>query len=405
MKNLGTLYGYELRKLLTNRIAWVTAFLLAALMIYIACPPPSAVYGAAFTLTDREGHTVSQYLSMAEQSKINREGDRSIRGLPMDEPFFRQIRELPLFSGEYVLTDRHSASSYFMVVDPRFSWACSMIEGIPDLDAAAVTAEQFYAGRRQLLESTWRLQGLSEQDTAYWQAMEAKVAKPFIYQNIWGSRDFLDARPAFLSEVIPLAAAVFLCGVFSEDKRARTDALIFSSRHGWFPLYLAKALAGCTAALVGSGMILGTTAAAIFLTRDVSGLDAAIQLQYLNSSLPITMGQAILLLWGLLLLYALLCGGVTLLISAWTKNHTAALVVPALLVLIQLLRIPAAEWITGYMPDHMFNPASVLSDVHLVHILGAAFHTLQFGYLLYGLLTALLLALCWLCWRRSAKGI
>ena len=30
MKNLGTLYCYELRKLLTKRMAWVTTFLLAA---------------------------------------------------------------------------------------------------------------------------------------------------------------------------------------------------------------------------------------------------------------------------------------------------------------------------------------------------------------------------------------
>ena len=116
------------------------------------------------------------------------------------------------------------------------------------------------------------------------------------------------------------------------------------------------------------------------------------------------MGQAILILWGLLLLYSLLCGGVTMLISALTKNSTAALVVPALLVLIQMLRIPAPERITGYMPNCMFDSMSVLSDVHLVHILGMTFNKLQFGYLLYGLLTVLLLALCWLGWRRSAAG-
>lgn len=404
MKNLGTLYCYELRKLLTKRMAWVTTFLLAALMIYTACPPSSAGIGATFTLTDREGHTTSQYLSMAEQGKINREGDLPIRGLPMDEEFFRQVRELPLFSGEYLLPDRSTAHSYFMAVDPRFSWASSMIEDIPDLDAATVTAERFYAGRQQLLERVWQMEGLSEQDTAYWQAMEAKVPKPFVYQNIWGSRDMLDARPAFLAEIIPLAAAVFLCGVFAEDKRARTDTLIFSSRYGWLPLYLAKVLAGCTAVLAGCGMIMGAVSAAISLKGNMSGLDAAVQLRCLKSSLPITLGQAILILWGLLLLYSLLCGGVTMLISALTKNNTAALVVPALLVLIQMLRIPAPERITGYMPNCMFDSMSVLSDVHLVHILGMTFNKLQFGYLSYGLLTVLLLALCWLGWRRSAAG-
>ena len=126
---------------------------------------------------------------MAEQDKIKREGDRSIRGLPMDEEFFRQIRALPLFSGEYLLTDRAGVSSYFMAEDPRFSWAYSMIESVPNLNAATVTEEQFYTAREQLLEQTWRAQGLSEQEVAYWRAMETRVTKPFVYQNIWGSRD------------------------------------------------------------------------------------------------------------------------------------------------------------------------------------------------------------------------
>lgn len=404
MKNLGTLYSYELRKLLTKRMAWVTTLLLSALMVYTACSPPSTAYGSTFTRTDREGHTTSQYLSMAEQDKIKREGDRSIRGLPMDEEFFRQIRALPLFSGEYLLTGRADVSSYFMAEDPRFSWAYSMIESIPNLNAATVTEEQFYTARQQLLEQTWRTQGLSEQEAAYWQKMETRVTKPFIYQNIWGSRDLLDTQPVFLSEVIPLTAAVFLCGVFSEDKRARTDVLVFSSRHGWFPLCLAKALAGCTAVLAGSGVILGSTAAAIFLTREVPGLDAAVQLRCLRSSLPMTMGQAVALMWSLLLLYGLLCGGITLLISAWTRSSVAALTAPALLVLMQMMRIPFPVWMGEYMPNQMFDSMSTLSDVRLLRLFGVTLNKLQFGFLLYGLLTILLLSLCWLGWRRSAEG-
>ena len=117
-----------------------------------------------------------------------------------------------------------------------------------------------------------------------------------------------------------------------------------------------------------------------------------------------TMGQAVALMWSLLLLYGLLCGGITLLISAWTRSSVAALTAPALLVLMQMMRIPFPVWMGEYMPNQMFDSMSTLSDVRLLRLFGVTLNKLQFGFLLYGLLTILLLSLCWLGWRRSAEG-
>ena len=70
-----------------------------------------------------------------------------------------------------------------------------------------------------------------------------------------------------LSNVIPLVAAVCLCGVFSEEKRTRADALILSSSQGRFPQYLAKVLAGITVILAATLLVIGADATAVLLTQ------------------------------------------------------------------------------------------------------------------------------------------
>ncbi len=111
-----------------------------------------------------------------------------------------------------------------------------------------------------------------------------------------------------------------------------------------------------------------------------------------------------LIMLGLLLLYGLLCGGVTMLFSAFTQNTVAALAAPVLLMICQAwlrLDVQAAE----YLPNQLFNTTPSLCNRNLVNLFGRYLNNLQFGFVLYGGLAVVLLALCWLGWRRSAKGI
>lgn len=66
MKNFGTLYWYELKKLLKRKLAWIMVLVIAAFMAYTA-KPVSNSGGANFSLTDRAGNTISKYVSAAEQ--------------------------------------------------------------------------------------------------------------------------------------------------------------------------------------------------------------------------------------------------------------------------------------------------------------------------------------------------
>lgn len=399
MKNFGTLYRYELKKLLKRKLAWVMVLVLSAFMAY-AARPLSNSGGADFSLTDRAGNTVSKYISAVEQRKLVDEGEQRINGQVMDEQFFQNVREAANGNGSYIIQERLDLDSYFYLVDSSYHEPYSMIAYRTELDPADTTAESFYKNRQEVIERQWS--GLADGEIAYWQAMETQVEKPLVYRHIGGYQDILDDIFG-LSNVIPLVAAVCLCGVFSEEKRTRVDVLIFSSKQGGFPQYLAKVLAGITVVLAATLLIIGADAVVVLATQGWDGFDAALQLWNLNSCLPITIGQAVFILWGLLLLYGLLCGGVTMLFSAFTQNTVAALAAPVLLMICQAwlrLDVQAAE----YLPNQLFNTIPTLRNVNLVNFFGGYLNNLQFGFILYGGIAVVLIILCWSGWRRSAAG-
>lgn len=389
MKNFGTLYGYELKKLLARKTSWAVVLILAAVMASAALPNTNSG-GSQASVTDRDGNTVSRYISAVQQVELARAGDRRISGQVMDEPFFERVRAVSDGNGLYQIRDGDDLYSYFYLVDSSYQGPHALIAIDAGLDPKEATAEGFYEARERQLALQWA--DLSEEDASYWQAMEARVEKPFVYRAVAGFRALL--RDVFgLSCILPLAAAVCMCGAFSAERSTRADALIFSSRHGRFPQYLAKVLAGTTVAAAASALIIGADTA-LLLTYGADGFDAALQPEILSSSLPITVGQAVCILYGLLLLYGILSGGVTMLISVLTGNTAAAMACPVLLMIFQAwlrLDVQAAE----YLPNQLFNANPALRNVHLVHFLGGTWNSLQFGYLLYGGLAAALLLLCW----------
>lgn len=398
MKNLGTLYIYELKKLLHKKLAWVLTVVVAALMVYTMWPRLGG--GATFSLTDADGDTVSRSLTGAEQREQQWEGMRRISGQLMDEAMFQKIRDAAVGDGRYIIREHWEQVCYFYLIDSSYLGPYNLVRYDIGLDPATATAEQFYQARQENIDV--QLANLTDGERAYWRDMEGRVEKPFVYRYSAGYDTILNGMYA-LSSMIPLLAAVWLCSLFSQEKRTRADTLIFSSRQGHLPQFLAKMLAGMTFTLAASLAVLGVYAVPILADRGMEGFDAAIQLWAMDSSLPLTVGQGALIMLGLLLLYALVSGGVTMALSALTKNSVAALVGPVLLMIGQA-RLRLSVQAADYLPDQLFNGTSAFRSFRLVHLFGADLNVLQFASILYAVLTVALLALCWLGWRRWTAG-
>ena len=381
MKNIGTLFRYELKKIWKRKLTWVVPLALAALMVYVAI--------------------ISYSSEVKDRQQFLRDGALRIDGQVMDEAFFSTMRKTLSETDEI---GDHLDDLYFYAVNSDYYYPYYMAIEL-ELDPKAATAEDFYIARRALVERRWAAHELTGEEIAYWSAQEMQVQQPFTFRS---TRDGLNDCLTVIygiSTIIPVVIAVCLCGVFSEERRTRTDQMIFSSKQGKETICFAKLLAGITAALCAAILVIGAVSVTYAILKGWNSSDSAIQMKYLDCSLPITLGQTLFMMFGLLLLYGLLCGGVTMLVSVLTRNTIAALAAPIVLMIaqawIQLPDLRAAD----YLPNQLFNGGYALCNVRLVGFFGAYLNNIEFAFLLYGIITVLLIALCWLGWRRNTtKG-
>lgn len=395
MKNLGTLFCYEMKKIWKRPMAWAAVLVFSAIFMYtMAMPFMPNSGGSKFTLTDAEGREISGFLTGDEQYRIQIEGSKSLSGQLMDEDFFQAAREsVP------EVEERFERASFFYLVDPTYIdvylWYGEYVDG---------TGEDFYASRMDGIEYSWERAKLHEDVTAYWRDMEAHVEKPFVYYPAYGFQDLIGKLGSGgIAIFIPLIVGACLCELFSQERHTRMNALIFSSQRGRLLLCLAKVLAGGFSAVLAAALVAGSTIVTSLLLYGTDGLRAQIQiLPWLrSSSLPITVGQAIAVLLALMLAYALVCGALAALVSMFTGSGVAALAVSAGAML-AAMRQYQADW-AEYLPTNLVDEHALVS-LRLTDLFGLRLNFIQSGFLLYLLIAVVLFAMCWLGWRRSAAG-
>ena len=394
MKNFGTLFGYEIKKIWMRPMTWAAVLVFCAAFVWITVQPFFRSGGATFTATDAGGSEISRFLTAGEQYRLRVEGARKLSGQPMDEAFFRMARETIPLDGE-----RFDRESYFYLIDP--SYRDFYIEFSKWLDG---TAEHYYTSHQNGMELAW--QRLSGEDAAYWRAMEARVEKPYVYQPVLGPRMLMNMLgSAGLEPFLPLLVGLCLCDLYAQERRTRADAMIFSSPRGRRCLYLAKSLAGAVSAVGAALLVVASGGLANLLFYGPYGYNGAIQLSpwLWGSSLPITMGQGILILLGLLLAYALVCGAVTALVSVWSGSGVAAMVASVGVMVGAMVLDRTQEGWWEFMPANLVDERG-LNSLQVTHLFGARLNILQSGLLLYLLLALAMAGLCWLGWRRNAGG-
>lgn len=417
MKNLGTLFGYEMKKIWKRPMTWIAVLVFSAGFVWYA-PIPFYNYGRTYTFTQPDGTVLSREFTPEEQDRFMIEAPRLLSGQPIDEEFFAKAEEnIPArledfdFSNsedmEKVREIEEQRDGYFFLVDPTYYGAYRMLGG-----------QNRYLHRLEWFKADVEANNngyLTEEEIAYWTELEEQIQQPYIYEPTDAPNRLFDVLGT-MGIFIPVLVALCVCDLFSQEQRARTYPQIFSSRQGCSCLYLAKILAGSATSVLAAAIGIGAVIAASLIRYGPWGWGAAIQLcQYVSScSFPITARQGILVLTALLLVYALLCGAVISLVSMWSGSGVASLAVGAALVGGQLLvlqqmwilemmvsAVPLLQDMLAYLPIALVN-ASVLTGKKLAHFFGLTLNYIQAGILVYLAVTVLLAALCWLGWRRKA---
>ena len=396
MKNFGTLFGYELKKLLKRKLNWAVILLITGICI-VGVVQAGDSGGFRIEDTDEQGNPVTSVISGQEirTAKLNAMG--TLNGQVMDDAFFQQMLEqVPEFDNPYEML------KYFYHVDSTYLNVHTMVEGLMT-DRDTFTAEKFYATNREYTQLYMDASGLSHAEKEYWTEQMEQIETPYVYRHPWPGASELVDYFSILRVVLPVVVAVCLCMIFSEDHRTKADAIVFATQESRAPLYLAKVLAGVTEAALATTFVVGGTVAAHLAVWGVQGFDAHVQFYDSLCPRPITVGQMLLPMLLILALYTFICGAFTMLISALTHNAIIALAIPAVLAELLNQWHPSARGWLGYLPEKLTGWNGPV-NLHLVKIFGVYLDNFQFGSLLYVAIAVLLFALCWLCWQRSAAG-
>ncbi len=390
-----TLFGYEMRKIWKRPLLWaVIAVTAAALCISQVrdLVKEGAVFSARWESAD--GTVETGEFSQSDRFRLKVEGSRALAGLPMDEAFFQRAKEeIPLDA------DRDTLESWFCLEGSAWWECCSSwsewLEG---------TAAEFYGAREDGIRR--ELQRESADVQAFWQAMEEKVEKPFVWQPAAGITRLLHSLGnGGLALLIPLLCGICLCDLFSQERRHSMESIIFSTRRGRSVLFRAKLLAGVCSGVL---LVLLTALPVILVSLALYGTwgwNGALQLHSWSrfSSLPITLGQGLLILLGLLLVYAFLAGALISLLSVLSGDPLPGLIVSAAMVLLSMVQFRSLDWAI-LLPCNLVDQ-TVLSSHKLASFFGLHLTAMQTGALLYlGLGLLFWLAASFLWHRRAVRA-
>ena len=404
MNNLGILFRYEWKKIWKRKIVWVMGGI-----VFVSFLWSNLLFLVSFQTvqTDSDGNVQEIRRGGYEAYVKECENARKLDGRKIDEKLLREVwidyenekyKDIQALLGSVGIENGRKAE--VTVTGP----------GDAEQEDAFVTegVKSWYQGMQQAaMESVDATVGLTPAERQYWLEQDAKVEKPltYTYAKSWGE---ILGYVQDVSLWLVLLCAVCLSGVFSEERRKKTDSLILSTKNGKNPVFFAKLLAAVAFAVLWILILHGLNFLRAFLFYGVEGFSAQIQLIAPRIPAAITIGQGVLLLLGITILAGVLISILSIVLSECFGSSVAVLAVVgggSLLSLIMV--IPADLRVLAQIHDLLpVNLVSVYTflDYKTISVFGLRLTDLQFGYILYPLLTVIVLFLGWWKYCRCHAG-
>lgn len=347
MENMGTLYRFEMKKLLQKKLCWVCLLLCAACIlcgclfeafvgdVYIDGKPFESNYDA----TRKDLAYAKALNGQAIDQQLIEKTIAAYRAIPQDTP------------GHYIGTEEYQNGTrqfsqifnqiYQTTTTPRsqlmYTWE-------PD-------EEDYYRMYREYLEEGWKKSYLTEREKDFWRGQLERVETPLTY---WEHTvyDRLAIQYQTVAVMTLLAITVCLAGVFPDEHSRRMDQLNLCGKNGRTALYWAKLLTGITfgAAIAAGGSL--TALVSLLAVFGPGHFSAPFQLIVPSYAGPLSCGQAMLIAYGILILTAVLYALLVMTVSELTRNSVAVLSISgALIILGELMTIPAQYRLAGQLWD------------------------------------------------------
>ena len=384
-----TLLRFEMKKIMRKRSTMVTFFILFALQIMLAV---SGSLGSTYV----DDVFVETH---AERNRIDREYGIAMSGRIMDDALLTEVQDaykkVDWSKREYLLTDtyQNEVRKYEDVMNRFRAW--SWRENI--LKKGNMTGEALYDLREQSRESMWEAYELSESEKAYWQEKDAAVEMPFVYEYACGFEMLVDMNGGYMTcMLMTFFIAISMVTVFVDEHIRKTDQLILCARYGKGKVYFAKILAGSMVVFGVNLLFTVTAVAGRFYSYGAEGFEASLQSVLAPwYSYPLTMGQTLLLMIGLLFLSSVMTAIFAMLLAEVLRNSIGAMaIIVGLLFAARLITLPPSFGIVSqawyYFPINMLKIDTGFLDLRLVNLFGLQLPTWQFAPILYVVLIVLM---------------
>lgn len=407
MKQIRTLYFFELKKIVDRKITWMIGGVIILLCIFLSFADllSSSVYVGDVS--------ISGYEAM----KINREYARNLKGRVIDDTLLQEMAdsypEGIKNEGRAIINDRTNGTvgaitesteengerkvyaeqldpqSFINEYEPIYSFMCNVVEN----EILGTSEEELYDERAMVISQNRTDQMLTEEELNFWEEKSTQIKTPFTYEyaegwgNIW-------TYAYTVNYMIFLMIAICLSNMFSIEHLRKTDAIILCSQYGKKHLYLAKILAGATFGVITASLILGVTVISSIFVYGADGYDAALQLIYPLSSWKVSIGESIIILFGVLLIISVLYSVAVMVLSEMIKNSAAVMAVPVgIMILTMMIDIPY-QWripsqIYDLLPTNLLIKFQLWDD-RLVSVFGRYLTNFQISPLIYGIAVIIL---------------
>ncbi len=366
MNNFGVLYCYELKKIWKRKIVYATLAicLIATAILFIGEFIGS--YPIDNEKSDTKYHmflTDRNYQKMLNGKELNQslleETIQAYRMIPVTAEKYSSTEEYQTYARPY-------SAIFNFVRDTTQMTFSEIVQWTPRSD-------DLYARRQSMLENQWISENLSEGEMAFWQQKEADIHTPFVYQ-ITESYYILFRAVTTIGLFVLMAVSICLSGLFADEHTRRTDQLILCSKHGKGMAYWAKIFAGISFA-IGTSLLLSAFAAVLSVCiYGTDGFDAMFQLIFAQYSYPLTACQAVLIVYGCVIVTSVIFSTVVMLLSEILHSNIATLAITfGMLILSMICSIPSQYRVLAqlwdWLPSAFLTPWNIF-DVRLVSAFG-----------------------------------
>ncbi len=343
MKRIRELYGFELYKIMHNRLTIAVVLILSALSIIMGLQLSKGasdlkIYDEVRTFTGQEIN--DELVSKMNADLVN------IDGLEKEEN-----------------------KKYFSLAH-----AIWMAQEGYDL----ISADQYYRNRLKMQQESMEDSQMTEEEIQWWQQKEEGIQKPFIYVPTLNAKTLVEYMTNITIMAI-LLTAICLSGVFAGEYRRNMDQIMFSCRHGRRETFIAKILAGVTFSVSFVALFTLFLTIAVWLRTGLDGLRGIVQLEIPYTAFPLTLLQFFGIQILIVIVASVMLAAMSMSLSAIFKNGVAVMgIMVGAYLLCQFINVPLKyRYISQTMnliPTNLITMWS-LGDMRLIKILGI-YHTM-----------------------------